>query len=38
MYCDFKGLCPHPIEHADRMKTKETDARMADLLAAREVR
>ena len=37
MYCDFKGLCPHPFEHADRMKTKETDPRLADLLAAREV-
>ena len=36
-YCDFKGLCPHPIEHADRMKTKETDPRLADLLAAWEV-
>ncbi len=37
MYCDFKGLCPHPIEHADRMKTKIEDPRLADLVAAWEV-
>lgn len=37
-YCDFNGLCPHPIEHADRMKAKEEDPRLADLLAARDVK
>jgi ATP-dependent helicase/nuclease subunit B len=37
-YCEFNGLCPHPIEHADRMKTKETDPRLAAVLAAREVK
>ncbi len=37
-WCDFKGLCPHPIEHADRMKTKVEDPRLADLVAAREVK
>ena len=37
-WCDFKGLCPHPIEHADRMKVKESDPRLADLLKAREVK
>jgi CRISPR/Cas system-associated exonuclease Cas4 (RecB family) len=37
-YCEFKGLCPHPIEHADRMKTKIEDPRLADLVAAWEVK
>lgn len=38
MYCDFNGLCPHPAEHSDRMKTKAQDPRLVDLLAAREVK
>lgn len=36
-YCEFKGLCPHPIEHADRMSTKIKDPRLAELVAAWEV-
>jgi ATP-dependent helicase/nuclease subunit B len=36
-YCDFRGLCPHPAEHVDRMKVKESDPRLEELQKARDI-
>jgi RecB family exonuclease len=36
-FCDFNGICPGPDEHAAQVARKESDPRLVDLLAAREV-